>query len=190
MARIVQRDEAAEILGIAPRTLQEWVAVGGLPGRAARGEYDLCVLVPAVIEKARAEAGENRDAEELKRKLTAAQAKEREAKASLAEMQLARENGKLLDALEVERGRIARIVAVRTALVTLGREVRGLHGRTLDEVGEWLDERVEGVCKRFAHGEEDPIITDEAILAAADALIFASKPVAPSPKLVEEAPLA
>lgn len=73
------------------------------------------------------------------------------AQADTYEVSLARERGRLLDADEVERGRIARITAVRHALMGLGASIAPqLAGQPAVECQRLIDDACRRICEQFA----------------------------------------
>ena len=140
-------DRVSAVLGVSRKTVADWWREG-MPRRDDK-KYDLRVVVPWVRARDTAKAAGPKG-DSLDEALLKARAEEKAAKARLAEIELARVKGEILDRSDVDAGRVARVVAVRQALVGLGQEVRGLYGRTPEEIGEYVDDRVDEICKRFA----------------------------------------
>lgn len=86
--------------------------------------------------------------------------KYREYRALLYKLEYQKTCGELISLAQVEAGRIARILAIKKALLALGRVVAPVIGDMEPrEIQAYIDERVKEICRQFA-GED--IYEDEA----------------------------
>ena len=120
--------EAAKLLGVSVVTMAEWAKKPGFPGRkgngrgGGNGRYDIEEIrrwraggefsKPAVV----AARSEIIDGAEYKRRSDAARLKELESNAGLAELELEREAGRILDREDVERFEIRKAETAKTIL--------------------------------------------------------------------------
>ena len=141
---IVRRQEdVAKALKVSLRTVQ-YLARDGMP-KTEHGYYDL-----AEIQKWR--LGKSKGGDKLDKKNPSDWDEEyRKRKAQLMELQYKEATGELLPREEVERGRVARILAVKRAFLALPRaaapQLVGLEPR---EIEAFLMERVRDIITRFA----------------------------------------
>ena len=145
--------KAAALLGVTLRTLQRY-AKAGMPVEG-RNQYHIIRVHNWDKDQLRAELGA-RDPIREREKTAVTVVKEKQAQ--IYDRRLQKMDGLLLDAEEVERERVNRIVAVKEALlhlpVTLARKLGGL-----EEVAEReaiIAGEVKKVCHRFA-GEEEQV---------------------------------
>ena len=161
---VVTGVKAAALLGVTLRTLQRY-AKAGMPVEG-RNQYHIIRVHNWDKDQLRAELGA-RDPIREREKTAVTVVKEKQAQ--IYDRRLQKMDGLLLDAEEVERERVNRIVAVKEALlhlpVTLARKLGGL-----EEVAEReaiIAGEVKKVCHRFADAEEQT-----AAAAAAEGLRF------------------
>jgi len=149
---VVSTDELAAILGKADRTIRHWAKTTDIP-KAGRNKWDLTKVVIWVIEH---EIAERLPASGDGRRLLAAQADEREQRAKLILMRTRKMAGELVEADEVERGLIERIIQVKAALKhlagKLGTQLVGSADRL--EVEQVIIKEVDECLGRFANGDE------------------------------------
>lgn len=118
-----------------PTAVKEWLAArGGVKGRGR----------PSALDGAAGDVKERLALAELRKKL---------AQAERAEMDLAARKGKLLDAGEVEQGRLARIAIAKATLLSLPARVAPvLEGRGAREIEAELDAEMRRVLEEFSRG--------------------------------------
>jgi len=142
----LRKEEIAAYFGVHWRTVLLWVKAGCPASRDARKRwrFDLAEVLPWTEAQQKTfrpgRPAEKRDsqADEWRRRAE-------QAKAELAELDLAEKRGQLVDAVDVEAGRVKRIIAVKEAL---GRLVRGVPAEVRDQV----DERVQEILREFSRG--------------------------------------
>jgi len=136
-------EEVARHFAVAARTVDRWVK-DGCP-RDPRGWFELSAV--GRWREARERARSARE----KAPLASAEARWRMARAQAEEIRLAQLRGTLLDREDVERGRVARLVAVRRRLLALPRSAAPiLAGLTPREIEAWLDGWARDAIRAFA----------------------------------------
>ena len=124
----------------------------GMP-KFGQNRYDLEAVFPWLIDRIVAQRLPN-SADDTR--LLKAQADEREEKAKLVALERRQREGELLDAEEVQRGRIERIIAVKTALRNLGSVLAGQVVGVDDpaRIKQIVNAEVRQCLLRFAGAEE------------------------------------
>lgn len=144
------QDEVAAAFGVSPRAVKYWVQ-DGMP-RCSNGEYDLMAIKNWRIE--RKQKLNEPDSEKSKE-----EARYRKFKADLIELEYKEKCGKLIAVDEVERGRVERILVIKTALLALPtRVVPKLYGRDMPDMEAILSEHIEEIIAEFSkddHAEPD-----------------------------------
>jgi len=141
---IVQtQEEVAKVFGISVRTVQYW-AKDGMP-KTEKGTYDLVDIQRWRFEKNNTRnSGKNSEKDEWETRL-------KKSKAKLAEIELKKALGEVISTDEVEKARIARIMAVKRALLALPRAVApilaGLEARDIEIL---LTSRIREMIAKFA----------------------------------------
>lgn len=145
--------EVSDHFDVALRTVGYWVAEG-MPG--VEGRYDL-----AEIERWRSErfpgktgaAGAGAPPDDDRRASLYWSTQFRKVQTALKSLELKVQQKKLIPAEEVERGRVARIMAVKQAFLALPREVAPqLVGLEPGEIQTVLEDRVKQIIEGFARG--------------------------------------
>lgn len=154
--------------------LKAWASSNGLYGEPGRphGSLTGCVgpdakaevleqtgapipVVVATAERVDEELGKAGDGEgvtgAMKRQLAEAEARKRIATAERMELDLAAKKGRLLDAAEVQRGRLARIAVVRKGLLALPAKLARLPGAPATLERAAMSE-VEALLEEFSRG--------------------------------------
>lgn len=144
--------ETAGFLGKDIRTLQRWISEG-CPGRL-RGWYDGEAIQQWGQENKgdpRGPNGGTEDGEGVGLRLKRAQAREREARAELAELQLKIERGELVNKDEIKEWDLARIAVVKRGLLSMPRSIaRSLIGLSDREIEHALMRRARDLLERFS----------------------------------------
>jgi len=124
-----------------------------------KNAYKLPAVVQWAFNRARGvgQHGEGEVRRKWEKERAEAKAIQRESMA----LNLAKEKHEVLPRAEVEAQQVAKVKAVRSALDALARDLRGMVGRSLEDLATWLDERIMEICNRFAeeeesHGEGEP----------------------------------
>lgn len=143
---VKSRMEVAKAFHVTKRTVEYWVEKG-MP-REPEGYYN---LIEIHVWRALRNEKDKTPAEQEKIKWDI---KYREYRALLYKLEYKKACGELISLAEVEAGRIARILAVKSALLALGRVVApAIGGMEPREIQVYIDERVKEICRQFA-GED------------------------------------
>ncbi|HUW32963.1 MAG TPA: hypothetical protein VM223_15250 [Planctomycetota bacterium] len=144
--------ELGQVFGVTARTVQYWT-VEGCP-RNADGSYSILAVQQwkaAREHTAQADAEEDEDDELGGHSKEFWEARYRRIKSELARLELDKATGKLLEAEEVEKGRVARITIVRRKLLPIPRQIApALVGLEPHEIEAALAERLRDICVEFA----------------------------------------
>ena len=116
--------EAAKYSGVSERTIRRWVKAG-MP-RTEAGRY-----IKAMLDFYK--DNEGNQPTEAKAKGQLADVEYKDAKAKLMQMELEVKQGKLVPAADIEAGRVNRILAVKRALLGLGRKLAPQLAKIRDE---------------------------------------------------------
>lgn len=134
------------------RIIKSWVSDSGLP-KLPDGKFDLSVVVEWREKRIRDDFY-SRTPDDAR--LIKAQADEREEKAAIAKMKRQVQEGELLPLVDVERGRIERIIAMKTALqalsITLSKQLIGEADEF--EIEKIVAREVYQVLERFAENKD------------------------------------
>jgi hypothetical protein len=141
LARLTGR-ALARIWGVSAQAVGLWHSRDGAP-RNPDGSYSLSAVI-AWREKYLKASNESAGKEASEGRFKAAQAK-------LKELELKKAVGQLIDRDEVERGRVSRVMAVRSELMKLGKALAGrLAQRSPVEVQTVLEEAAREIIENFA----------------------------------------
>lgn len=134
--------EVAKALSIATRTIERWVREG--MSQTPEGYYNLIDIQAwrAVRSQKKTTKGKSKEYWEKRY---------REYKAKLANLELQEAIGQLISQKEVEKGQVARILAVKRALLALPKAVAPvLVGREAREIQVYLTDKVKEIIEQFA----------------------------------------
>ena len=144
-AIVKTQKEAAEYAGVDERTIRRWVKIG-MPVVKGGGYFK------ALLDNYKKTGG--KDYNEEKHKSLTAEASYKDTKAKLLDIELKIKQGKLLDAEEVEAGRIKRILAVKRLLLSLPRSLAAkVRGKPQRQAQKIINDEIEDVVRVFS-GEE------------------------------------
>ncbi len=143
---VKNRDEVAKVFHVSVRTVHNWVR-DGMPV-TAEGNYN--IIAVREWRAARKEVKEGKG----KGKKENWEDKLRKYRAQRAKLELRQLEGKLISLSEVEAGRIARIIAVKRALLALPKAIAPvIAGMGPREVQAYLTERIRDVILKFTGRE-------------------------------------
>ncbi len=140
---IKTQKEAAAYASVSVRTVRRWVKAG-MP-RTEAGHY-----IKSMLHFYR--DNEGNQPTEAKAKGQAADAEYKDAKARLMQIDLEVKQGRLIPADQIEAGRVARILAVKRALLGLGRKLAPQLAKIKDErkIQRIINDQVKAMIKGFA----------------------------------------
>ena len=138
------------VLGVTARRMYDY-RQEGMPFET-KNAYKLPAVVQWAFNRARGvgQHGEGEVRRKWEKERADAKAIQRERMALL----LAKEKDEVLSRVAVEAQQEAKVKAVRQALDSLPRDLRGMVNRPLEDLGAWLDERISEICNRFAEEPE------------------------------------
>lgn len=150
---IVTGLQLSRLFRVGHRTVQLWRRDRGLPETEMPDRFNLVTAIAWREKVIRAEyVNEKSDAIRLLK----AQADERAEKALLAKLERRKTQGELIEVEQVERERVERVVAVKTALrslgAILGTQLVGITDRVA--IKDLVDAEVRQVLLRFADAKE------------------------------------
>lgn len=134
---------AGRYAGVSVRTVRRWCRAG-MPKTDA-GHY-----IKAMLDFYKTNEGSQPT--EAKKKGQTADAEYKDAKARLMQLDLAEKEKRLLSADEIEKGRVARILAVKRALLGLGRTLAPQLAKIRDErkIQKIISDTVRTIIENFA----------------------------------------
>jgi len=148
--------ELAEVFQVGTRSIQKWTRAG-CP-RRADGSYDIIAVHTWHAARAAKAAGQPIDGDLLEGKDGDWwAARYRQLKAKQEEITLDVIRGKYVSAAEVERGRIQRILVVKSRFLSLPHELAGaLYGLEPHKIQDLLDMRIREIIAELAR-EPEPV---------------------------------
>ena len=140
---IKTQKEAAKYSGVSERTIRRWVKAG-MP-RTETGQYIKAMLTFF-------KENEGSQPTKAKARKEEASADKTEAQAKLIRMELEVEQGKLIPAADIETGRVNRILAVKRALLGLGRKLAPQLVKIKDErkVQKIINDETRSIIQAFS----------------------------------------
>lgn len=145
---IKTQEDLAKALKTTTRTIRRYVR-DGMP-RTKLGYYDLAEIQKWCLEKNKG------DSKPDKKNANEWDVEYRKTKALLADLQYREAIGELLPKEEVEKGRVARVLAIKRAFLALPRAVAPqLVGLEPREIEAFLMERVRDMITRFAESRDE-----------------------------------
>jgi phage terminase Nu1 subunit (DNA packaging protein) len=140
---VAGQKEAAAYAGVSVRTIRNWKAAG-MPV-AADGGY-----IKNLLDFYK--NNEGKQPTEEKKQALSADADYKTVRAKLLAMELAVKQGELVSIKEIEKGRVARILAVKRALLGLGRKFapRLVHIKDERKMAAVINEQMKEIIRRFS----------------------------------------